>query len=81
LNTGAEVRQSGKWSQDKAPKKIARRSDMQPTLLKSLCKEWARLGATCIGGCCGATPEDIAIMREAFPLGDQPAAKRVKMGA
>jgi len=81
LNSGAETRQSGAWSQDKLAKgaPIRRREDVQPVLLRSLCKEWARLGATCIGGCCGATPEDIAIIREAFPLDGQQEAKRCKM--
>eukprot|EP00440_Ansanella_granifera_P066300 gb/GFBE01071912.1/.p1 GENE.gb/GFBE01071912.1/~~gb/GFBE01071912.1/.p1 ORF type:complete len:363 (+),score=72.62 gb/GFBE01071912.1/:1-1089(+) len=32
-----------------------------------MAKEWAQLGADCIGGCCRTTPATIAALRAAFP--------------
>ena len=34
-----------------------------------LADQWARLGATVVGGCCGTGPEHIRALRERFSLG------------
>jgi homocysteine S-methyltransferase len=39
--------------------------------LSDSCREWARLGARLIGGCCRLRPRDIALMRRSL-LGDDP---------
>ena len=31
-----------------------------------MAKQWAELGANCIGGCCRTTPSTIAALRAAF---------------
>mmetsp|Transcript_100968 Transcript_100968/g.261403 ORF Transcript_100968/g.261403 Transcript_100968/m.261403 type:complete len:343 (-) Transcript_100968:192-1220(-) len=69
LNAGVEKRQAAGFDPSKQrttdggkPSKIARREDMTDSMLRSLCDEWTGLGITRIGGCCGSTPDDIAVI-------------------
>jgi homocysteine S-methyltransferase len=69
LNSGAEKRQATGFDASKqratsgeTVSKIARREDLTDAVLENFCDEWTRLGVTRVGGCCGSTPEDIAVI-------------------
>ena len=42
--------------------------DVAPERYAAHARDWVRLGARLVGGCCGTTPEHIAALREAFAL-------------
>lgn len=42
------------------------RADLTPSGYLALAREWVRLGATIVGGCCGIGPEHIAALRAEF---------------
>lgn len=44
-----------------------------------MAKEWAKLGADCIGGCCRTRPSTIAALRRAFASTPSTPAKRTKI--
>lgn len=69
LNAGVEKRQATgfgvsrqKAAEGEKSSKIARREDMTDSMLEAFCDSWQHLGITRIGGCCGSTPEDIAVI-------------------
>lgn len=81
LNSGAEKRQEKgfdaskqKAADGKTTSKIARREDMTDSKLEEFCDDWARLGITQIGGCCGSTPDDIAVIAAKFKPATQKLA-------
>lgn len=50
---------TGAWSFDPS---------VTPERFAALAKDWMRLGAQVLGGCCGTTPEHIRALRESLPL-------------
>jgi len=53
------VSPTGAWSFD---------PDVTPERFAALAKDWLRVGAQVLGGCCGTTPDHIRALREALPL-------------